>query len=230
MATAYEEAVLADGPTGFWMLDEQTGTAAANRGSGSGAGTYQGSPILAGVPTPWGGRAPVFNGSSQYVTIAETDMTGEWTAEAWVRPTAQADTAIVGQWGSGSATQEWILGTTSTSVEIFVHTGVGYSGLTASAWTLLNRWHHVVGIRSTTANESQLWVNGRLIAIGTVSAAGNKTQGVEIARKGGSAYYTGAIAGVAIYDGKVLPRHRIAAHYRAGLRPAQRRAFRTVRA
>lgn len=73
MSTAYAEAILSDNPAGYWRLGEPSGTVAADE-LGVSNGTYTGSPTLAvaGALDVDSNGGVLFNGTSQYVSVANT--------------------------------------------------------------------------------------------------------------------------------------------------------------
>jgi hypothetical protein len=88
-SSAYDDAVLADGPVAFWSLRPVAATERDRTGNGH-DGTYEGGPPgLAALPD--GEIAADFNGSSEYLTVPSAaafsiTTTGSLTWEAWIRP------------------------------------------------------------------------------------------------------------------------------------------------
>lgn len=87
-ASAYDQAVLADGPVGFWAMNRAPETEPDLSGRAS-VGTYRGTPLLVSMPN--GDQAADFNGSSQYMSIPSNPAfsiptTHTLTWEAWIRP------------------------------------------------------------------------------------------------------------------------------------------------
>jgi hypothetical protein len=88
-ASTYDQAVLADGPVGYWAMNQSPASEPdlTNRTS---AGSYKGgtAPLVA---MPNGDQAADFNGSSQYMSIPSNAAFSIPTAhsltwEAWIRP------------------------------------------------------------------------------------------------------------------------------------------------
>ena len=104
-----------------------------------------------------------FDGTDDYVQGATGNIsgTGDFTAEAWIRPSATVNTSayrtIVAQWNSGTA-NDWTLQLNSS----------GYLELSlASSTTITDNlnladglWHHVAGVRKGT--KFYLFVDGAL--------------------------------------------------------------------
>lgn len=245
----YEDVVLADGPSGYWPLNETSGSTAYDLGSTGVNGTYTNSPTLGAYAFPAGGRAPHFAGaSSQQVTIADNnawspDTTSQlWTAECWIYTNSVTGGGGNTVFGKGN---EWAIYSQSDFGGVYGNaclagflTNSGGSadwsrlvGATGTWRTAHQRWAHVAIVGSATATSNELWVNGKLIATGTAvsgSAPANQADALVIGYSVASAgrYHTGGIAHCAYY-GKQLTRDRIIAHYRAGLARPVRQAFRT---
>jgi hypothetical protein len=88
----YASAVLMDRPSGYWRLNEISGTAAADLGSGNHAGTY-GADVVKGVsPLVTDGKAAYFPGggalTGSFVHVADPVLPGvdnNFTIEAWLK-------------------------------------------------------------------------------------------------------------------------------------------------
>jgi len=88
-SSAYDLAVLADHPVGYWAMNRPQGTEPDLTGNGS-AGSYRGGPPAL-VDLPNGDRAADFDGARQYLTIPSRasysiPTTGNLTWEGWIRP------------------------------------------------------------------------------------------------------------------------------------------------
>jgi hypothetical protein len=88
-ASAYDQAILADGPVGYWAMNKSPSSEPDLTGHTS-AGTYHGgtAPLVA---LPNGDQAADFNGSNQYMSIPSNaafsiPTTHSLTWEAWIRP------------------------------------------------------------------------------------------------------------------------------------------------
>jgi hypothetical protein len=89
IASTYDQAVLADGPVGYWAMNRSPASEPDLTGRTS-AGTYRGgtAPL---VSLPNGDQAADFNGSSQFMSIPSNaafsiPTTHSLTWEAWIRP------------------------------------------------------------------------------------------------------------------------------------------------
>src|SRR5207248_10867390 len=136
----------------YWRLGETSGNTAADSSTGGNPGTIA-SGVTLGVPgalSSDSNTAMSFNGSTGYVSVpdkANLDMTGDFTLEAWAKPTAVAgiDHAIIWKGGTGgNNTYQYAL----IESRFNVWRGILYTGATAntidapgtpstSAWTYL---------------------------------------------------------------------------------------------
>ncbi|EDK72721.1 hypothetical protein TM7_0129 [candidate division TM7 genomosp. GTL1] len=109
---AYDAAVLAAGPVAYWTLSGGSAGVADRTGNGHN-GSYQSGPAVTAFPN--GTLATVFDGSAQYIEVADAaDLsvvtTGILTLEAWLRPdvlefSSDEDTGYVHWMGKGESGQ-----------------------------------------------------------------------------------------------------------------------------
>lgn len=235
MSRRYQGVVLADGPVGYWPLDELTGTTATDRGSTGVNGAYTGTFVYGAVPFPGGGRAPYFDGSTSYVLIADNNAwsisNGAATWEFWLWPQRSNAGVVEGFFTKGSSVsgdREWVLYRNSGNLGnlAMLKWNGGTSGVSeeadcpSSQVSNQGRWFHVV----LTNGGGATWVyyvNGRRYAAtitGSVTAV-NLATSLRIGNthsNDGSVLYQGFAAHFALYN-KVLDGPRVMAHYRAGL-------------
>ena len=89
-ASAYDRAVLSDGPVGYWAMNKAPASEPDLTGRTATAGTYRGSTAPL-VSMPNGDQAADFNGSNGYMSIPSNaafsiPTTHSLTWEAWIRP------------------------------------------------------------------------------------------------------------------------------------------------
>lgn len=222
---AYREAVLADGPVGYWRLGEVSGTIAYSEVGGA---TLHGirsgtTATLAGAPSATADPAGSFDGTSQSITIADQPairVTGSQTIEMWLRPTAFD--ARRNPWSQSYSAEGTITQESGGSVNYYYGpsglNGATYSSIGLPAGNLaLNQWQHVVVVRDMTTRKMRWYVNGTERAVGdvaypTITASGGTVQ----IGAGYVSRYLGGIDEVALYDTALSPA-RIAAHHRAGI-------------
>jgi len=89
-ASAYDQAVLADGPVAYWAMNRSPASEPDLTGRTS-AGTYRGGGSTPLVAMPNGDQAADFDGASQYMSVPSNaafsiPTTHSLTWEAWIRP------------------------------------------------------------------------------------------------------------------------------------------------
>ena len=220
----YASTVAADGPSGHWRLGETSGTTAADA-TGAPAGAIKGGVTL-GQPGALVGdanTAMAFDGSTGYISVAnraELNPTGDFTVEAWVKPSVVGGVtgAIVHKGGStGNSVWQYRLSLTSSGK----WRGTAFSGSTAFAVTdpgtpAANAWTYLALTRS--GGTLTLYVNGLSVATAAMTGATNTSTGLLAIGRTGSAsadYFPGAIDEAALYP-TALSSSRIFAHYTAG--------------
>ena len=86
----YPQSVLADGPLGYWRLQEASGTTAVDSSGNGRPGVYQGGVVLGQAGAIAGSSAAAFDGVDDQVVVS-TDTGGlspaRVTVEAWVKST-----------------------------------------------------------------------------------------------------------------------------------------------
>jgi len=219
----YADVIKANSPTGFWRLNETSGTSMADSSGNSRGGTYSGTPSLGVtgiiVRDP-ANKAMTLNGTSQYgsVTAATMGTVGtNFTVEGWVKPTDP--TAVIVWAGSrnvaGGSSFEFKGGNTLHGV-----IGDGTNS-TINADATFNYqtgvWYDVAYV--ITPNSYRIYVNGQLVDGGYFATSTpvltNSTHAFYIGQNGASTYWKGSIDDVAVYPA-ALSAYDIAAHYRAG--------------
>jgi len=202
----YEAAVLADGPLGYWPLNETGGLVAVDLVGGN-PGTYSGNVTLAQPGPPWAGfgsprYSVLLDGSSAYVDIPEGpfNITGAITAMLWVNiPTTP--THFSGLMGHGDSS--W-----RTSINGNGNPGSadGSNPDATSLTSIAGTGWHMVAYTYTgnpnVANNGSLYVDGLQVATNTVGVPAGDTLDVWI---GGSPDYgaqrllSGSIAHAAVF-------------------------------
>lgn len=237
-AAPYQAAVLADSPSGYWRLNETSGTAAADLGSGSHAGTY-GADVVKGVsPLVADGKAASFPGGAvdgSFVHIADPVLPGvdnNFTIEAWLKLSAGVTTSgyivSLGDWNANG-------------VSFFLGANGGGAGrdlvvlVNAVAWA--GAAYHIpdvdttvhVALVVTTADwegasaETQRWytvfVNGVQVAQLPSSKPNSITNFIDIGGEYLPFYrrnINAVLDEVAVY-GTALSASQLLAHYNAGI-------------
>lgn len=233
----YSDRILADGPVGYWRLNETSGTnfddATANNRDGTGSGTMALNQTSALNATTGGGASIDFTAANTaHITIADANdfswsqATG-LTVEAWLRADAQdADRWAITKMNS-SGNYEWGIRRDNArdgwSAVIF--DGAGSNVYTVCGGTAVGAgfYHVVVVFKANADAEIEIYVNGVIDTpydedtndAGTPASSG--TSGVRIGARTdtNSGNWDGRVQDVAIYR-KVLTATEIADHYAIG--------------
>jgi hypothetical protein len=213
----YRDAVLADGPVGYWRLGETTGAAVDTTGNAAG-GSYLGG-VTRGVQGALAGDsnpAARFDGTDDYVSVPDNsalDRGDVFSIELWVKRGAlQGTTQRLLHKGAGVAS----LGFGLNNKLVLVPGGTGAVNLASSTTAITDQsWHHVVATKNGA--EVHLYVDGvDRTALGTNTTLTSNATALNIGRAStGSAYSSGDIDEVAIYPTALTPA-RVLAHYQAG--------------
>jgi hypothetical protein len=169
-----------------------------------------------------------FDGTGDYVQMdssTDTDLSGDFTIEAWVYPTANGESSnseIVSR-GAASTLNGWHFAVANGTTRLFF--GVNYAGTTAAVYTLtsgsmtLNSWNHVAVTRS--GDTVRIFIDGSLDVTNS-SATGRPTvSGTEYVYVGRGSYdlgnreFNGKISAVKIYKGKGLTAAEVEQNYNA---------------
>lgn len=217
--------MLADGPISYWRLDESAGSTAADA-AGSNGGTYLGGVSL-GVPGALTGdsdTAVTLDGSSGYVAVSDAaslDLTGDFSVEAWVRPTVVDGVAgCIVQKGKSHGYPGWQYRLSITSGNQWqgtVFVGNSAIDVTDPGSPSTTSWTYLVMTRS--GSTLTLYVNGVPVSTASVSGTLNTGTGILAIGRSGSAsvdYFNGSVDEVAIY-GAALSASQVADHYQAGI-------------
>jgi len=164
------------GLQGYWNFNEGTSTSAGDSSGNSNTGSISGATWVAGKR----GKALDFNGSSQYVEIADNsalDMASSYSVAAWVyadtltrTDTATWDSIITkGTSGEGAAENHNYLlaynaasgfGTVNRWLFVLENSVGSNCNLLGNAAANTGQWYHVVGVFDDTLNTSTLYVDG----------------------------------------------------------------------
>ncbi|MGW0825565.1 LamG-like jellyroll fold domain-containing protein [Streptomyces sp. NPDC002845] len=233
-SAAYEQAVLASSPSGYWRLGDRRGAAAASALAAGTDGSYGDGVTLAaaGAFADGDDTAVSFDGTGSYAEIpgetlhASTDLAVElWfkTSEPGVMVGDQSraidDPAGVG----GSWTPVLYVGTDNKlHGKFYVDSSVTGTSLASSGTVTDGEWHHAVV--SASGSTQTLYLDG--VKQGTLTGAVNHQSnsltyiGAGFAKAawpsspGDISYFTGTIDEVAIYQ-HPLTASTVAAHHRA---------------
>ncbi len=232
---SYRAVIAADSPIGFWLLNEPSGTTAADLVAARDA-TYNGSPTLhAGGPSSRLLHGVTFNGSTQNAVTGlhsafNVAANGTWSIEAWVKFTGSGtsiQTFAAWRATAGGSSNYDETATLCVNNGVAGRIQVNVTNSETNGRVTVNsdggwndgEWHHVVAT-AVAGGVMTLYVDG--VSRGSTSAAraaGNGNQRrVTAASNAGNPFgqwFAGSIAGLAIYTA-TLSADRVAAHYAAG--------------
>lgn len=223
-STAYDEAVLSSEPINYWPLNETSGTAGLNWAGGNDLKVNNATRGATGPDQTVATTATTFSGSTNSTagTTATTPGPQEFTVEAWFKTNSIRGGKIVGfgssASGNSSSYDRQIYLDNSGRVTFGVYPGETRTITSATGYNN-NVWHHVVG--SLSPSGQVLYIDGVKIGERTDTTSAQAYNGYW--RVGGdnlgswpsagtSAYLSGSIADVAVYD-RALERDEIDAHW-----------------
>lgn len=221
----YGAVILADGPVGYYRLDEASGPTIVDSSGGGADGTYAGTPVFGedgALPEP--NDAVRFEGSPDSGSVPRT-ISDDFSIETWVK-TTQTTSSINAQWYTGAPLvgAEVCGGATDFGLnELGGRAGFGTGSSDSGDHTSVSSapindgaWHHVVATREKATGIKKVYVDGQLSATathGTDSLTAPGSIGLATQPCGGNAIAT--LDEVAMYD-TVLSASRVLAHYLAG--------------
>lgn len=219
----YKQTVLASRPTGYWTLDETSGTTAFDSSGNGFDATLNAVPTLNVAPLITVRKAMTFNGSTQAGQTARQvflpAFSGHISLEAWVKTVTAGGMILCADDSSFVRFFQWAVGTTVVELVLFSG-GVGTT-LDFNINVRDNVRHHL--LTTYDGSVAHLYVDG--VEVGTGLAAVNKldngsgTFATCIAKRnsGGSdsSFYTGTLDECAVYE-RVLTQADATAHWLAG--------------
>jgi signal peptidase I len=235
----YRTAVLADSPYLFWRLNETTGTAIDDAGTGGRDGTLLAQTYTMGQA---GALSSEPNSKSLGLTIGVINAnvaaaaggpgSENYSVEAWVKSTSTTGGRIL---GLGNGTGQTASTTTDRQLYLAPDGKVMFGAVSGPAKTALassaavnnGAWHYVVGTSTGGPNGMKLYVDGVLQAQG--NGGGPLGPGTFYWRAGAETltgwpsaptdgYYDGNLDELAVYS-TTLSAARVLAHYNAGITP-----------
>lgn len=220
----YKLEVLADGPAGYWRLDESAGTLMADSSQNVRNGSYAGTGFTLGAPglLPSDSNAAVSLANSTAaalsVPFASGLNTGQWTVEAWVHPLDDSvDRTIASTLQlTGGNYFGWRL-YMNTSGQLAVDVGRGTPSLQTLSGAVAADGHVAATFDSASV---RLYHNGVLFAGPAAATYSPNTSralriGVNLDTGSPTKPWSGRLDEVAVYPGP-LSAARLLAHYNAG--------------
>lgn len=231
-ARTYADEVIADTPSGYWRMNEASGTATV-AAYGATNGTYAASPTLAqGGALASAETSVLFNGSTQWSNVGNVyNNSTSYTYEAWVYLPSAVATAPRAVIAKRSSAEGLVLGVNTSQSPAFT-AYVGSTAFTATATTALatGTWYHLVGVRINQncagaggSYSVRIYVNGVREACAEITGTpAANTVALRIGSDvtgGNGRSFPGRIDEAAVYAGKALSDARILAHYQARTTP-----------
>ena len=217
-SSPYSNAVLSDGPSGYWRLGEKSGTT-ANDASGGDPGSYKNGALLGQaslLPADSANASVRFDGTNDYVAIPSSSSlspTSKVSVEAWIKPNALPST---GNFASiASKPESYSLQFNGPRLEFTIIQSGTRRRLQAPAGAIaVGQAYHLLGTYDGIVQ--RLYINGTEVASGLLTGAITANSNpLNIASwNGGSEPFNGTIDDVAVYT-SALSAARASAHYQA---------------
>ena len=218
-ANTYPEIIKGDAPTGYWNLDETSGTTAANAMGGTGA-TITGTVTLGQAGATGDGRtAYSFNGGSLTLPGGFVDFSQGIAIEAWANPTTNGSWERLVDIGNGPAADNILFARRGTSNDLTFQVFRGSTVVTdvnAPGAILNGSWHHYMVTMSPTGTVT-IYRDGQAIQTGTgqlPNALWRSSAYIGKSNWSADPNFTGRLDDVAVYPHATLP-GRAAAHVAA---------------
>ncbi len=162
---------LDSGLAGYWKLDENTGTSAADASTNGSNGTLTNGPTWA---TGQIGSGVTFDGTNDYITISPTAAIkpqANMSISAWVKRDASGEVDYI-FWERDASVQEeglfFYMGTDNKVHCIFRVTGTGFVDITSTTTITDTNWHMVTAV-SGAANLMTFYIDGVFAGSGTTT-------------------------------------------------------------
>jgi hypothetical protein len=220
--------VLADAPRAYWRLGESVGPTAGDE-LGATNGVYLSGVGLGAIGALAGdlNTAATFDGGDDKITMGDPASgaldfgLGDFSAEAWVKATANDERAIFSKRPYGTAIPFWQAtvtddGSRTGRVRVNLSDGVASSELYGPAIRVDDgNWHHVVVVFDRDVGVT-VYVDGTGATTPTaVTGDLSSTGEFLIGKSAGYAHFKGSIDEVAVYPSALDPA-RVQAHLVAG--------------
>jgi len=216
--TAYDSAIIADGPVGYWMLNETAGTVATDS-MGANNGTYTGGITLGQAGIPDGSTSVKLDGAAgSYIDLgnpAALGITGDMSVEVWVKwAQASSFAALITKTTTNTpGPWDWYIQAGGSTPQKFFRNPASING-THNLGD--GNWHHLIATFTGSNAAVTLYCDGASDGSSTSGApASNGSTHARIgSRDDGATTINGWLAKAAIYN-KVLNAGQASAHYAA---------------
>jgi hypothetical protein len=173
----YSATVLADTPSFFWLLNETSGTSAADSSGNSHAGTYQTGATVnqSSVPGVVTTKSVALSGATARVSGAFQNTTTDFSAEVWFKTTSSTGGGVLALCKNNAAV---VAGTDGKLTFVMWNGSTSPSCTSAAAYNDGN-WHHVVATYNHTSHNMFLYVDGVQVATTTSATTAATASGGE---------------------------------------------------
>jgi hypothetical protein len=218
--SGYSNAVISDGPSGYWRLGELSGTLADDAAANNN-GTYTNAPQLGQaslLPGDSANRSVRFDGVNDHVRVPSAGTLSpatNVTVEAWIRPAALP--ASGGFASVATKRESYSIQFNGPRLEFTIMQAGVRQRLQAPVGAVgVNQTYHVVGTYDGAVQ--RLYIDGAEVANRSLTGAiTTNSNFVAIGSWSGSnEFFNGTIDEVAVYTSALSPA-RVAAHHQAGL-------------
>jgi hypothetical protein len=220
---SYADVVLADNPTGFWPLDEDTGTT-ANDISGNGFdGTYVDFGTLGtsswrnNLTSVWVGAGDTRVEIPASATLSShAGANGLWSFDGWFKDTTGTNQQMVvtcAEFASSPGEYEFLVYATGDNIVAEAANDTNsalVTTATAADARPVGKWYHLAYTYDRAAAEARLYINGAEVASDT-TMSGVTTYTGEVWRLGARGdlqwgdIWDGSMSHVAMYDVALTP-------------------------
>jgi parallel beta-helix repeat protein len=217
LGSAYDSTILSDAPIDFYRLNESTGATVAADSSGNGNNaTYQGGITFGQTARRDNEQNTVvqLDGTSGYVALPSTgfaNLTGGFTAEAWVYPTSVVFGESLFNFGNGNS-DDIVLSRSGSSNDLVFQVSSNSMKVVAPNTLQPNQWQFFAVTIDVQGN-AVIYRNGLPVASGPVGIPRNVARTNDYVGKSNPGYsnYAGLVGDFAVY-GRALTPARILAH------------------
>lgn len=221
MSSGYPDVVLADGPRGFWRLNELTGLVALETsGISLKNGVYVGGLALGDDGPMDDSKAAHFDGASGNVTVAAFPGSASFTIEAWFKsdtPTWAVDKAFFSSYPDNNG---FILFCPAGTANLYTYVGSStavFPNIHQRNVPNIQRWNQAVLSYNAGTGSCHYRLNGGEddSIVVSVMTRTNTNVNIELANQPGQVrFFDGLLAEMAFYP-YVLTNAQIDAHYKA---------------
>ena len=210
---SYLSEVLADSPIFVGLLDETSGTSAADSSGNGHTGTYFNSPTLATAGLLTDGGTSITTTSTAFVEFPfGTVSASPFSVEDWYKYTSSSTPLI--PWRDATGSNGWFLRLDQTNIAVRVSGTDRTTSTLSSTVKDGNRHQFVLTVDGTT---NKLYVDGSQVDSWSQSPATAPLSPLKVGKNGTAAQYSPGIYDAVSVYASALSAARVLAHYNAGI-------------